>query len=123
MRFLTVKDGTTFSTRTGGDAEMLFSGEQGSRLVAHDRRSHGAPGEPGTATRLLEAIDLKNAGLVGHSTGGGEGARCSGRHGSSRVAKSVLIRAVPSILVKSATNLVGTPIEAVNAIRRGYLRG
>lgn len=71
---------------------------------------------------VIEALDLKNATLVGHSTGGGEVARYIGRHGTKRVAKTVLIGAVPPVMVKSATNPEGLPIEAFDAIRAGLAK-
>jgi len=111
------------------DAQMLFFGQLGYRVIAHDRRSHGRSTQTWTGnemdtyaddlSELFEALDLKDAIMVGHSTGGGEVARYIGRHGSKRVAKAVLISAVPPIMVKSETNPGGTPIEALNDIRAG----
>ena len=110
---------------------MLFLGQQGFRVIAHDRRSHGRSAQSWDGNEmntyaddlaaLLEALDVKDAVLIGHSTGGGEVARYLGRHGSRRAAKAVLIGAVPPIMVKSATNPMGTPIEAFNAIRHGVV--
>jgi non-heme chloroperoxidase len=87
------------------DAQMLFLGENGYRVIAHDRRGHGRSSQPWNGNEmdtyaddlaaLIETLDLKNATLVGHSTGGGEVARYIGRHGSKRVSKAVLIAAVP----------------------------
>ncbi len=87
------------------DAQMLFLGEHGYRVIAHDRRGHGRSSQPWNGNEmdtyaddlaaLMETLDLKNATLAGHSTGGGEVARYIGRHGSKRVSKAVLIAAVP----------------------------
>ena len=114
------------------DAEMLFLGQRGYRVIAHDRRGHGRSGQTWDGNdmdtyaddlaELFETLDLKDAIMVGHSTGGGEVARYIGRHGSSRVAKAVLISAVPPIMVKSEKNPIGTPIEALNDIRTGVTK-
>jgi len=92
-------------TADAWDAQMLFLGQNGYRVIAHDRRGHGRSSQPWNGNdmntyaddlaELFENLDLKNAILVGHSTGGGEVARYIGRHGSKRVAKAVLIGAVP----------------------------
>lgn len=110
------------------DPQMLFLGQHGFRVIAHDRRSHGRSAQTWDGNdmdtyaddlaQLFETLDLKNAILVGHSTGGGEVARFLGRHGSKRVAKAVLIGAVPPILVQSTTRPNGVPIELLDDIRK-----
>lgn len=109
------------------DAQMLFFGQRGYRVIAHDRRGHGRSDQPWDGNdmdqyaddlaELIETLDLKDAVLIGHSTGGGEAARYVGRHGSRRVAKLVLVGAVPPLMLKTADNLDGTPIEVFDAIR------
>lgn len=111
--------------------QMLFLAERGFRCVAHDRRGHGRSDQPWDGNdmntyaddlaALVEKLDLKNAIHVGHSTGGGEVARYIGRHGTKRVAKAVLISAVPPLMVKTASNPEGTPIEVFNEIRKSIL--
>ena len=111
--------------------QMLFLGSRGYRCIAHDRRGHGRSSQPWEGNDmdtyaddlavLVEALDLKDAVHVGHSTGGGEVARYISRHGSKRVAKAVLIGAVPPIMLKTPTNPGGTPIEAFDGIRAGVL--
>jgi non-heme chloroperoxidase len=106
---------------------MLFFLAQGFRVIAHDRRGHGRSTQTWTGNEmdtyaddlaaLTAALDLKDAIHVGHSTGGGEVARYIGRHGSKRVAKAVLIGAVPPIMVKSAANPEGLPLEVFDGIR------
>jgi len=108
---------------------MLFLVQNGFRAVAHDRRGHGRSsqasygndmnGYADDLAAVIEALDLKDAILVGHSTGGGEVARYIGRHGTKRVAAAVLIAAVPPILVKSASNPEGIPIEVFDGLRSG----
>ena len=113
-----------------GDAfedQMLFLAERGYRTIAHDRRGHGRSGQPwygndmdtyaDDLAALVETLDLKNATLVGHSTGGGEVVRYIGRHGTKRVAKIVLIGAVPPLLLKTPANPDGIPIETWNQFR------
>jgi non-heme chloroperoxidase len=110
------------------DGQMLFLAQNGFRVVAHDRRGHGRSSQASAGNNMngyaddlaavIEALDLRDATLVGHSTGGGEVARYIGRHGTSRVAKAVLIAAVPPILLKSATNPEGLPIEVFDDMRR-----
>jgi non-heme chloroperoxidase len=111
--------------------QMLFLGERGFRCVAHDRRGHGRSSQPWNGNNmdtyaddlaeLVKALDLKDAVHVGHSTGGGEVARYIGRHGTKRVAKTVLIGAVPPLMLKTASNPGGLPIEVFNQIRAGVL--
>src|SRR5438128_3801367 len=107
--------------------QMLFLASRGYRCIAHDRRGHGRSSQPWNGNdmdtyaddlaKLVEALDLKNAIHVGHSTGGGEVARYIGRHGTKRVAKAVLIGAVPPLMLKTAANPGGTPIEAFDQLR------
>ena len=107
--------------------QMFFLASKGYRCIAHDRRGHGRSSQPWDGNdmdtyaddlaALVAALDLKNAIHVGHSTGGGEVARYIGRHGSKRVAKAVLIGAVPPQMVKTAANPGGMPIEAFDQIR------
>ena len=109
--------------------QMFFLASRGYRTIAHDRRGHGRSSQPWTGNdmdtyaddlaELVTALDLTDAIHVGHSTGGGEVARYIGRHGTGRVAKAVLIGAVPPVMVKSAGNPGGTPIEAFDQIRAG----
>ncbi len=111
--------------------QMLFLGANGYRCVAHDRRGHGRSSQPWSGNEmdtyaddlaaLAETLDLKNAVHVGHSTGGGEVARYIGRHGSTRVAKAVLIGAVPPIMLKTAANPGGLPMDVFDGIRAGVL--
>ena len=111
------------------DPQMLFLVNQGYRVIAHDRRGHGRSGQPSAGNDMdtyaddlaavLDALDVRNAMLVGHSTGGGEVAHYIGRHGSKRVAKAVLIGAVPPQMVKSATNPGGLPMSVFDGIRDG----
>lgn len=110
------------------DNQMLFFLERGYRVIAHDRRGHGrsfqtaAGNEMDTyaadVAALATALDLKDAVHVGHSTGGGEVARYVARHGKGRVAKAVLIGAVPPIMVKSAKNPGGLPLEVFDGFRK-----
>jgi non-heme chloroperoxidase len=109
--------------------QMLFLGGKGYRCIAHDRRGHGRSDQPWNGNdmdtyaddvaELVKALDLKDAVHVGHSTGGGEVARYIGRHGTKRVAKAVLIGAVPPLMLKTPNNPGGTPIEAFDGIRAG----
>lgn len=111
------------------DPQMLFMGQNGYRVIAHDRRSHGRSSQTWDGNNMdtyaddlaavLEALDLKEAILVGHSTGGGEVAHYIGRHGSKRVAKVVLVGAVPPLMLKTDANPAGTPLEVFDGIRRG----
>jgi len=113
------------------DDQMLFLAERGYRCIAHDRRGHGRSGQPWNGNdmdtyaddlaELVKALDLKDAVHVGHSTGGGEVTRYIGRHGTSRVAKAVLIGAVPPLMLKTLANPGGLPIEVFDGIRNGVL--
>src|SRR5467141_1454212 len=113
------------------DGQMLFLAQNGFRLVAHDRRGHGRSSQASSGNDMngyaddlaavIEALDLKEATLVGHSTGGGEVARYIGRHGTSRVAKAVLIAAVPPLMLKTAANPGGLPLEVFDGIRSAVL--
>ena len=145
MSTITTKDGTRIYYKDWGegppvafshgwpldadawDGQMLFLVQNGFRTIAHDRRGHGRSSQPSTGNdmdgyaddlaALLEALDLHDVTLVGHSTGGGEVARYIGRHGTDRVAKAVLIAAVPPILLKSPSNPEGLPIELFDGLR------
>jgi len=147
MSTITTKDGTTIYYKDWGtgpavtfshgwplnadawDGQMLFLAQNGFRVIAHDRRGHGRSSQPATGNdmngyaddlaALIDALDLRDATLVGHSTGGGEVARYIGRHGTKRVAKAVLIAAVPPLMLKSATNPEGLPVEVFNQLRAG----
>ena len=147
MTMITTKDGTEIYYKDWGkgpvvtfshgwplnadawDAQMLFLAQNGFRVVAHDRRGHGRSSQASSGNDMnsyaddlatvIEALDLEDATLVGHSTGGGEVARYIGRHGTKRVAKTVLIAAVPPIMVKSAANPEGLPLEVFDGIRAG----
>ena len=111
--------------------QMEFLASRGYRCVAHDRRGHGRSGQPWNGNEmdtyaddlaaLVEKLDLKDAVHVGHSTGGGEVARYIGRHGTKRVAKAVLIGAVPPLMLKTAANPGGLPIDAFDQIRAAVL--
>ena len=145
MSTITVKDGTTIYYKDWGegpvvtfshgwplssdawDGQMHFLAQIGFRVVAHDRRGHGRSsqawsgnemdGYAGDLAAVIETLDLKDVTLVGHSTGGGEVARYIGRYGSKRVAAAVLIAAVPPIMVKSAANPEGLPIDVFDGLR------
>jgi len=109
------------------DAQMLYFGERGYRVIAHDRRGHGRSTQTWDGNEmntyaddlaaLTEKLDLKNAIHVGHSTGGGEVARYIGRHGTKRVAVAVLISAVPPLMVKTDKNPTGTPVAVFDELR------
>jgi non-heme chloroperoxidase len=107
--------------------QMFFLASRGYRCIAHDRRGHGRSSQPWTGNdmdtyaddlaALTEALNVRDAIHVGHSTGGGEVARYIGRHGTRRVAKAVLISAVPPLMLKTEANPSGTPIEAFDQLR------
>ena len=147
MSTITAKDGTEIYYKDWGtgpvitfshgwplnsdawDGQMLFLAQKGFRVVAHDRRGHGRSSQASSGNDMdgyaddlaavIEALDLTDATLVGHSTGGGEVARYIGRHGTRRVAKAVLIAAVPPIMLKTEANPEGLPIEVFDGIRAG----
>ncbi len=144
---ITTRDGTTIFYKDWGtgqpvvfshgwplnadawDDQLVFVASHGYRAIAHDRRGHGRSSQPWDGNdmdtyaddlaALLDTLDLKNAVLVGHSTGGGEVTRYIGRHGTSRLAKAVLVGAVPPLMLKTAANPGGLPIEAFDQIRGG----
>ncbi|MGF7162243.1 non-heme chloroperoxidase [Rhodoligotrophos appendicifer] len=107
--------------------QMFFLASRGYRCIAHDRRGHGRSSQPwhgndldtyaDDLAELTAALDLKDAIHIGHSTGGGEVARYVGRHGTERVAKAALIGAIPPVMIKSAKNPGGTPMEAFDKLR------
>ncbi|HYV85344.1 MAG TPA: alpha/beta hydrolase [Patescibacteria group bacterium] len=111
--------------------QMFFLATRGYRCIAHDRRGHGRSSQPWTGNdldtyaddlaELTGKLDLKDAIHVGHSTGGGEVARYIGRHGTKRVAKAVLIGAIPPLMLKTPANPQGTPIEAFDQLRAAVL--
>ena len=111
------------------DDQLVFVASNGYRAIAHDRRGHGRSSQPwhgndmdtyaDDLAALMEALDLRDAVLVGHSTGGGEVTRYIGRHGTSRLSKAALVGAVPPLMLKTAANPDGLPIEAFNDIRAG----
>jgi len=111
--------------------QMFFLANRGYRCIAHDRRGHGRSSQPWNGNdmdtyaddlaALVEKLELKDAIHVGHSTGGGEVARYIGRHGTKRVAKAVLISAVPPLMLKTAANPGGLPIDAFNQLRAAVL--
>jgi non-heme chloroperoxidase len=111
------------------DDQMLFLVHHGFRVIAHDRRGHGRSEQPSSGNDMngyaddlaavIETLELRNVTLVGHSTGGGEVVRYIGRHGAKRVAKAVLIGAVPPLMLKTTANPEGLPLEAFDSIRAG----
>jgi len=118
-------------TADAWEDQMIFLASHGYRCIAHDRRGHGRSSQPWNGNEmdtyaddvaaLVEALDLRDAIHVGHSTGGGEVARYIGRHGTKRVAMAVLIGAVPPLMVKTAANPGGLPIEVFDGIRAGSI--
>ena len=147
MAFITTRDGAEIFYRDWGsgqpilfshgwplsadawDNQLLFFGEQGFRVIAHDRRSHGRSSQTWDGNHmdqyaddlaeLIEALDLKDLVLVGHSTGGGEVTHYIGRHGTSRIAGLVLVGAVPPLMLKTDANPIGLPLEVFDGIRKG----
>src|SRR5438128_2923175 len=111
---------------------MLFLAQHGYRVVAHDRRGHGRSSQVSSGNdmngyandlaALIEALDLRDVTLVGHSTGGGEVTRYIARHGSQRVAKAVLIAAVPPLMLKTAANPEGLPLEVFDGLRSAVVK-
>ncbi|KRA01433.1 alpha/beta fold hydrolase [Achromobacter sp. Root565] len=111
------------------DGQLHFLARNGFRVIAHDRRGHGRSSQPSGGNdmdtyaddlaQLIEALDVKNIAMVGHSTGGGEVARYIGRHGTKRVSRAVLIGAVPPVMLKSAANPEGLPMSVFDGIRDG----
>ena len=150
MSTITTKDGTQIYYKDWGtgpvvtfshgwplnadmwDGQMQFLEQNGFRVVAHDRRGHGRSSQASSGNDMngyaddlaavIEALDLKQVTLVGHSTGGGEVARYIGRHGTSRVARAVLIAAVPPLLLKTDANPEGVPIELFDEARAALAR-
>ncbi len=114
------------------DDQMLFLASHGFRCIAQDRRGHGRSSQPWNGndldtyaddlSELLEALDINDAVMVGHSTGGGEVTRYMGRHGTGRVSKAVLVSAIPPLMLKTAANPGGLPIEVFDGIRADLLR-
>jgi non-heme chloroperoxidase len=114
-------------TADAWDDQLMFMASRGYRVIAHDRRGHGRSSQPWDGNdmdtyaddlgQLMDALDVNDAVLVGHSTGGGEVTRYIGRHGTGRVAKAVLVSAVPPLMLKTKDNPKGTPMEVFDEIR------
>ena len=149
MSTITTKDGTEIYYKDWGEgppvvfshgwplsadaweSQMFFLASNGYRSIAHDRRGHGRSGQPWNGNdmdtyaddlaELFAALDLTGVTLIGHSTGGGEVARYIGRHGTGRVAKAVLVDAVPPLMLKTEANPGGLPIEVFDGFRAAYL--
>jgi non-heme chloroperoxidase len=147
MTTITTKDGTEIYFKDWGkgrpvvlshgwplnadswDSQMVFLAEHGYRVVAHDRRGHGRSSQPWNGNDmdtfaddlalLLEALDLDEVTLVGFSMGGGEVARHIGRHGTKRLAQAALVSAVPPLMLKTAANPGGLPLDVFDGIRAG----
>jgi non-heme chloroperoxidase len=145
MATITIKDGTQIYFKDWGtgqpivfshgwplsadawEDQMMFLADRGYRCIAHDRRGHGRSSQPWNGNEmdtyaddlaaLVEALDLRDAIHIGHSTGGGEVARYIGRHGTKRVSKAVLMSAVPPLMLKTPANPGGLPMEAFDQLR------
>jgi non-heme chloroperoxidase len=145
MTTITTKDGVDLHVKDWGDgpvvtfshgwplnseawaSQMLFLAQHGYRVIAHDRRGHGSSGPAGSGhdmdtyaddlAQVLDTLDVREITMVGHSTGGGEVARYIGRHGTNRVAKAVLISAVPPIMVQTDDNPDGIPLQVFDSLR------
>jgi non-heme chloroperoxidase len=150
MSTFTTKDGTSIYYKDWGtgpvitfshgwpldadawDAQMLFLGQQGYRVIAHDRRGHGRSGQTWEGNNmdqyaddlaeLMQHLDLKHVTMVGHSTGGGEVVRYIARHGQKRVAKVVLISSVPPLMLKTEKNPGGLPMSVFDDLRAGVVK-
>src|SRR5436853_6490834 len=150
MSTITVKDGTTIYYKDWGsgpvitfshgwplnsdawDNQLFFFAQHGFRVVAHDRRGHGRSSQAWSGNDMngyaddlaavIEALDLKEVTMVGHSTGGGEVARYIARYGTKRVAKAVLVAAVPPLMLKTAANPEGLPIEVFDKMRADLVK-
>src|SRR5512133_52857 len=149
MSIITTKDGTQIYYKDWGsgrpvvfshgwplssdswEAQMLFLASNGYRCIAHDSRGHGRSSQPWNGNdmntyaddlaTLMDTLDLMNAGLVGFSAGGGEVARYIGRHGTKRLAKAVLVSAVPPLMLKTSANPGGLPVEVFDKMRLGSI--
>jgi non-heme chloroperoxidase len=147
MPFITTQDGTPIHYKDWGtgqpvvfshgwplngdawDPQAKLMADNGFRAIVHDRRGHGRSGQPwggndldtyaDDLAELIEALDLREVILVGHSTGGGEVTRYIGRHGTERVARAVLLSAIPPLMLKTAANPEGLPLEVFDEIRSG----